>query len=176
MIMDKTIYVIDTSYLLELFKVDHCYSEQASREITNRFRQAGKAGSLFFVPLPCIYELGNHIADVKGGTHRRQLANTLLGTIESCMKFNSPWTITPATCIKGLYTLWHDFAHEYVQYTKSKSSGKGGSIGLVDSSTIHEARRLKKEHKKSIYKVHIWTKDGTLKALEPDKESHPFIN
>ncbi len=166
----KKIYVVDTSYLLELFKVDGNYSNTAAAEIKKRFEKAVKAGDLIFVPLPCIYELGNHIADVRDGARRKKLADKIS---DECINKKVPWTITPATGTESLSELWDKFAKKYINYTKSN---KSGSIGLVDAATIYEAQRLKEEYKKRISKVHIWTKDGTLKPHEPDAEPNPFIN
>jgi len=167
------IYVVDTSYLLELFEVDGNYNDTAAKEIKRRYREAVKAGSLIFIPLPCIYELGNHIADVRDGTRRRDSAHKVSAMIKECITDNIPCTITPATGTESLSELWDKFANEYINYTKS---GNSQSIGLVDTATIHEAKRLKEKYKNSILKVHIWTKDGTLKSHEPDKEPNPFIN
>ncbi len=145
------IYVVDTSYLLELFKVDGNYTDEAFKEVNERFKQVVKTSSLVFVPLPCIYELGNHIADVRDGTRRRELALEVLGIVNKCISSRTPWTITPATGIESLADLWEKFANEYIKYTKSEHSP---SIGLVDSATIYEARRLKKEYGKRASKVH----------------------
>jgi hypothetical protein len=171
----KKIYVVDTSYLLELFKVDGNYTDIAAAEIKKRFTQAENDEGLIFVPLPCIYELGNHIADVRDGNRRRELAHKVLATVEQCITKNIPWTITPATGTESLPELWNKFANEYITYTKSGNK-KSPSIGLVDAATIHEAKRLKQEYEKRISQVHIWTKDGTLKSHEPDREPNPFIN
>jgi len=101
------------------------------------------------------------------------LAHKVFGVIKKCIEDSIPWTITPATGIESLSRLWYEFANEYVSYTKRDNSA---SIGIVDAATIFEARRLKKERKKRISKVHIWTKDRTLKSHEPDKESDSFVN
>ncbi|MDM8549109.1 hypothetical protein QUF72_03480 [Desulfobacterales bacterium HSG2] len=171
----RKIYVVDTSYLLELFKVDGNYTKSSAEEIKKRFLQAGEAGDLVFVPLPCIYELGNHIADVRDGTRRRELAyEKVLPIVKQCINDNMPWTITPATGIKRLSELWDKFANEYIHYTKRDDNC--GSIGLVDAAIIYEAKRLKEEYKKRISKVHIWTKDTILKPHEPDEEPNPFVN
>lgn len=163
----KTVYVVDTSYLLELFKVDGCYSDLAAEEVKKRFQKAWKSKVDLFVPLPCMYELGNHIADVRDATRRRDLANAVLEAIEKRI-----WTITPAAGVEELHALWSAFSKNYIYHTKPK---KSGSIGLVDAATVHEARRLKDEYPECPVKVHIWTKDQTLKSNDPDKEPNPFV-
>ena len=71
--MMKCIYVVDTNYLLELFSVPKSSSETAIIEVKKRFKNAAENGALFMVPLPCIFELGNHIADVDDGNIRYNL-------------------------------------------------------------------------------------------------------
>lgn len=170
----QKIYVIDTSYLLELFKVDRFYEEKSATEIKTRFEIAIKTGDELFVPLPCIYELGNHVADVRDGSRKRELATTISKTINGCVTKNSPWTITPSASIESLSELWHEFANNYINCTK-KDKENSESIGLVDTATICEALRLKEEYKDRSLKVHIWTKDRTLKSHEPDMEENPFV-
>jgi len=167
----KKIYVVDTSYLVDLFKIGN-YSDDAAQKIKNRFIHAEKAGDLIFVPLPCIYELGNHIADVRDGARRRELAYKVSCFIAKCITENKPCSITPATGTEQLPDLWDKFATDYIYYAKEK----GESIGLVDAAVIYEAKRVKEEYKRRISKVHIWTRDETMKPHEPDKEPNPFIN
>jgi len=50
-------------------------------------------------------------------------------------------------------------------------------MGLTDTYTLEEAVRLKARYNSAKdYKVHIWTKDNSLKAHEPDAEPNPFVN
>jgi len=155
------IFVVDTSYLTELFKVPG-YS-QHPKEVNERFEAAIRNKGRFYVPLPCIFELANHIAHAKDRNNRAALSIKLLETIKSCIENQRPWIITPSTGIEVLSELCRVFSDKYVI--------KG--IGLTDTFIIQEAKGLKKE--KSHFKVHIWTKDRSLKAYEPDKEENPFI-
>lgn len=161
--MDRVIFVIDTSYLLELFAVPGFSAPSSVQEVRKRYALAIEKGSLLFVPLPCIFELANHVTDVRDGNKRRQLAQNLFETIESSVQKTIPWQITPSTGIESLPELFRNFAENYV------SQG----IGLTDTSTVHEALRLKTRHPQ--YNVHIWTKDHALKAREPDAEKIPFL-
>ncbi len=156
-----SIFVIDTCYIDELFKVPN-YS-QHSKEISEKFATAIRNNSRFYVPLPCIFEVANHIAHAKDGNIRAALSRKLLATIKSCIKNQRPWILTPSTGLEVLPELCRVFSEKYVI--------KG--IGLTDTFIIQEAKRLKQE--KSHFKVHIWTKDRSLKAYEPDAEENPFI-
>ncbi|RKZ43236.1 MAG: hypothetical protein DRR16_28655 [Candidatus Parabeggiatoa sp. nov. 3] len=169
--LSRSILVIDTSYLLELFRVPGHSEEKAIREIRIRHEQAIKDKAMLFVPLPCIFELGNHIADVRDETRRKALAHFLVQTIQTCVERSTPWTITPPEIvIEDLPKLLAHFANQSVIQCRD-----GKCMGLVDTSTVHEAQRLKDARKSLGYKVHIWTKDKRLKENEPDPEDNPFL-
>ena len=116
------------------------------------------------MPIPCIFELGNHVAGITNGNIRKDRAKRIYETIESSISECIPWNITPSTGTKALAEHWKSFANEYVIQ----------EIGLTDAFTIQEAKRLKNKYRKSKSKVHIWTKDSALKAWEPDPEDSPF--
>ena len=158
-------FVIDTSYLLELFKVPGFSQDADVDEVRKRHLLAIENDNRLYVPLPCIFELGNHIADVKDGRFRRELGKTLFETVRSSLAKNMPWNITPSAGIEVLSQLCEVFAGKYV----------AERIGLTDTFTIQEAHRIKKKYSSFNCKVHIWTKDEALKAREPDSEKDPFL-
>ena len=162
--MIPAVFVIDTSYLLELFSVPGFSEESAVLEVKKRHEAAIEMTSRLYVPLPCIFELGNHIADVPDGNCRKQRGEALLETVKSSVEINNPWIITPATGIEFFPRLCDALVKKYISQ----------QIGLTDTSIIEEANRLKKKYRKSNLKVHIWTKDTTLKAYEPDTEEVPY--
>lgn len=161
------IYVVDTSYLLELFKVPSFYDQNSRSEIVARFERAAQEGFMLFVPLPCIFELADHINDVDDGSVRKRLAQNLHQTIKKSLEKRSPWIITPSVTENLLKTFaesCRDFAERYA------SQG----IGLTDCFVGKEANRIKQRYAGLNYQVHIWTKDAKLKALEPDAEPGSF--
>jgi hypothetical protein len=161
----RHVYILDTSYLLELLGVPGCSNDEASGEIRKRFSQAVKNDGRFYVPFACICELGKHISEVPDGNSRRNLAKRLCGTVKSSVNDNTPWIITPAEVLESILDICKEFAEKYVL----------NGIDLADSSVIHEAERLRKKYSGLGYKVHIWTKAHDLKALEPDSEDDPFL-
>ncbi len=130
--MNTVVFFIDTSYLLELFRVPGCFDEAAVKEIRKRYTKAIKDKSRFFVPLPCIFELGNHIADVTKESSRNQLKEKLSQTVRSCIENKTPWIITPSIKIESLPDLWEMFSKPEMQ--------KG--LSLTDTSI--QSRRCKK--------------------------------
>lgn len=161
------IYVVDTSYLLELFKVPSFYDQNSHREIIARFKRATQGGFSLFVPLPCIFELADHINHVDKGSVRRELAQKLHETIKMSLEKSLPWIITPSVTedlLKSFSQCCQDFAERYA------SQG----IGLTDCFVSGEANRIKQRYAGLNYQVHIWTKDAKLKSLEPDPEPGSF--
>ncbi len=163
--LKSKIYIIDTSYLLELFKVPGCYNPDSSKEIRKRHKDAIISESRLYVPLPCIIELGDHIADVSNGASRAAHAKILRETVVSSINNLNPWTITPVEAIENLPFFLDDYEKSYVIQ----------QIGLTDTFIISEALRIKKKYSGLGYDVHIWTQDSTMKSYEPDKEENPFV-
>lgn len=66
----QPVYVIDTSYLLELYAVPGHSTQEAVDEIRSRFTDAVRQGARLYVTVPSIYELANHIAHISDGNVR----------------------------------------------------------------------------------------------------------
>jgi hypothetical protein len=159
------IYVVDTSYLDELLRVPKFYTDQSFIEVNNRFRDAITSHFRLYVPLPCIFELGNHIANCSNGDTKRDLVDKLVKMVSSSILESIPFTIIPATSMEDFLRLFQEFANTYSVLR----------ISLTDSFIIQEAKRLKNEHREKGYSVHIWTRDQNLKAYEPDPEENSFV-
>lgn len=163
--MTRRIYVIDTGYLLELFEVPGASVKSSITEVKRRFTEAIKRSHGLYVPFTCLCELGNRIAQVPDGNIRRKLALNLYHTIKTSLDDGNPWIITPNDGMSSMKTSCIEFAETYCER----------GIGLTDTVVIHEAIRLYKKYSSLGYKVHIWTKDGDLKALEPQCEEDAFL-
>lgn len=163
--MTITIFILDTSYLLELLSVPGSSNGASIREIKKRYEEAINNESRIYVPLPCIFELANHIADINDGNLRQEFGKKFSEIIRSCVKENTPWIITPPCDMEILPQLCEVFANRYVLQ----------GIGLTDANIVQESQRLKAIYRSFKYKVHIWTKHANLKACEPDHEINPFL-
>ena len=160
------VYVIDTSYLLELFAVPAHYTQEARDEIRSRIAAAAKSGARLYVTVPSIYELANHISHVSDGNARRSLAEQVRDTVLSSLGEGAPWTIIPSQQLDTFRNLIVSFVENHVIQ----------GIDLSDSTLIDEARRLKDTtYRGPSWRVHIWTKDKNLKALEPDNEPRAYL-
>ena len=157
------VYVIDTSYLLEIFAVSDHSTKEARDEIRSRIAAAVENKARFYVTVPSIYELANHISHVSDGNKRRSLAERVRDDVLSSLDPNqsTPWTIIPSQQLDTFKKLIVSFVDEHVIQR----------IDLSDSTLIDEARRLKRDtYQRRGSPVHIWTKDEALKAYEPDTE------
>lgn len=164
--MNLSVFVVDTSYLLELYKVPGFSNDADSATVRRRFKEASRANSRFYVPFPVIFELANHIAHIRDGTARQRLADRLFDDMVSSHQNMMPWVVVPAIPVDELLRFAEAFKSEFARQ----------SVGLTDVVLVEEARRLKRErygHRNE--RVHIWTKDRALNAFEPDPEPSPFL-
>ena len=90
------VYVIDTSYLLEIFAVPGHSTKEAREKIKIRIAAAAQSGARLYVTVPSIYELANHISHVSDGNVRRSLAEQVRDTVLSSLDLGTPWTIIPS--------------------------------------------------------------------------------
>lgn len=166
--MIKCHYVVDTGYLLELFKVPNHSNDNKHQVINNKFKQAAKEGFPVYIPVLVLFELANHIAQVADGHRRKELAEKLTKIVESCVNKQDPWIITPSKELESVNKLLETllkFADEY--------SNEG--IGLTDTSVALEAKRLSEKYRSFGHHVYIWTTDGTLKGKEPNSEKNRVV-
>ena len=160
------VYVIDTSYLCELFAVPHYSTEGSISEVRKRFAVAVEAGTRLYVSLPAIFELAGHIADVSDGGLRRKLAEELRDTVVSSISEGQPWNLLPVLDRSAVERLINGF----VDHAREQG------MSLVDTTLIDEAKRLRETtYRGQAWRVHIWTKDQRLKAREPDNEPNAFL-
>lgn len=102
----------------------------------------------------------------RGGKRRRQLAVQVARDVASSIEQGEPWTIAPPDTHQALKRFVAAFASEFATRR----------IGLTDVQVVETARELRRKyHAKAAYRVHIWTRDQQLKALEPDKEPDAFV-
>lgn len=169
------IYVIDTSYFLELYRVDGDSSEEAHLSVKRKFSEKIENSAQFFVPVAVLFELANHIADIKDSTRRKALAEQLRRDIDSSIKEQTPWTITHSSGAESIHELLAALNESASRFAYEFAAQK---LGLTDTTVILEAERLRKKHVSDTlrnYQIHIWTRHNELKAREPDVEESPFV-
>jgi hypothetical protein len=160
----SAIYVVDTSYLLEFYRVPGSSTEEGHAEVTRRWDAARNEGARFYVTVGCILELGNHVAKCKTRDRRRELAEELAEDVGDSVEHGIPWEIVPADQGQALAIQVRAFRDRWVAQR----------VGLVDVQTIEQAKRLNRDYHARGHRVHIWTTDKALKACEPDAEPNRF--
>lgn len=159
-------YVIDTSYLLELYAIPGKSTPDAVSEIRKRLLSAATSRSPFYVTVPSIYELAKHIVRIPDGNQRRRYAVHVKNDVLSSLAEGTPWTVIPSRQLDTLGQLVSSFVENHIH----------DGIDLADGTLIDEARRLRQERYKGPgCHVHIWTKDRNLKAREPDRERNAYL-
>ncbi len=159
-------YVIDTSYLLELYAIPGKSTPDAVSEIRNRLRSAAASRSPLYITVPSIYELAKHIVRIPDGNQRRRYAVHVKNDVLSSLKEGTPWNVIPSRQFDTLGQLVSSFVENHIHE----------GIDLTDGTVIDEARRLRQERYKGPgWRVHIWTTDGRLKAEEPDRERNAYL-
>lgn len=83
--MKRPVYVVDTSYLVEYYKVDGHYKDYSHQQIWQRFNIAITNKNTIYIPVPVIFELANHIAHVKNGDNRQHLAQQFVCDIQNSL-------------------------------------------------------------------------------------------
>jgi predicted nucleic acid-binding protein len=164
----KPVYVVDTSYLVEFYKVGRHWKEINHQEVKKRFNEAIRNKCRLYVPVPVIFEIANHIAHVKDDNQRKQLVERFNKDIQDSFKFDSPFNLVPGKDFESVELLVNNIIQFAEQYAKL-------GLSLTDASVYLQAKQLKQDYKKlKNHAIHIWTLDGGLKRKEPDQEENPF--
>lgn len=167
--------VVDTSYLLELFRVPNNSDAASFQPVFQRFEQADGVSTQLYVSLSVLFELGNHIADVKDGGIRYRLVRELVEAVQVWLSGESPFTIVSS--MDDARTV-EDFSAALTAMTTKFAALAPDKHGLTNTAVVLEAQRLSKKYRSNAlkrYQVHIWTRDRRLKALEPDNEANAFV-
>lgn len=164
------IIVLDTSFLLELFKVPADSTQENHDSAKELFQKAIVEGYDVYCPLSVLYELANHIVDIKNATARRQIAEVFQETVLSAWQERIPFSIIPSECVSGEY---HDLS-ALPELCREYKDNIAQGLGLTDCTIVDVARKIKENYHGRLRKwpAHIWTLQKALKAMEPDAFEH----
>jgi hypothetical protein len=85
--------IVDTSVLCNLLRVPNM--DQQGDRAAREFLEAVRAGDALLLPIPVIYETGNHIAQNGDGRERRRTAREFVRMVEQAFQGAIPFTPTP---------------------------------------------------------------------------------
>jgi predicted nucleic acid-binding protein len=147
----SSIVIVDTSVLLNIMDVPG--RNQRKDEVLDRLGVLIEAGDHLFIPMAAIVAVGNHIAQVKNGAHRRSAAERFVKEVRSALKDEAPWK--PINFPSNQEVLsWLD------AFPDSATQG----IGMGDLSIKKEWEELCQRH--TLSHVWVWALDGDLGDLD----------
>lgn len=169
--MSRTFIVLDTSYLLEFYGVDGFTDLEHRTAIKQRVGEAAQAGHTFVVPQGVVYELGNHIADVRHFERRIALAARFAEEVRLALEQDPerPFDVRPGIAHEDLVAFITGWLSELSKGSAERKPK--GDIGLTDWSTVAIAWQIKRNNPAA--RVEIWAKDRALRRRSPDQDPRP---
>lgn len=152
--------IVDTSIFLNVLAVPGF--DQDRDIVLDAFGDMVSNGDLFFLPMATIWETGDHIADLDGGTRRREFAKKLVDEVEKAFRDEAPWRPTHFPDRAQFLSWLREFPAAVVRQKSRKKTREG--VSLSDLSIIKEWELLKARH--SMSRVWIWSIDGDLASYD----------
>ena len=147
----SSIVIVDTSVLVNIMDVPD--RNQHRGQVLDRLATLIDAGDHLFIPMAAIVEVGNHIAQVKNGAHRRAAAERFVKEVRSALADEAPWKPINFPSNREVLT-WLD------AFPESATQG----IGMGDLSIKQEWVALCERH--ALSRVWVWALDGDLAGLD----------
>ena len=150
----SSVAVLDTSWLLELYRVPGYFEESRTPEVLNETAGIVDAGLELFVTVPVLFEVASHITHVRDGNRRRALGKKLLQDIKNSFARGTPWTIV---------TVGRDIllrSEDVIQLANRFLESSGPNYSFADISIIDLTAKLRRPERT----VRILTFDNQLKA------------
>lgn len=147
----SAIVIVDSSVLLNIIDVPG--RNQRRVEVLDRLAALIDSEDHLFIPMAAIVEVGNHIAQVANGAHRRAAAQRFVKEVRSALADEAPWK--PINFPSNEEVLrWLDAFPE--------SATKG--VGMGDLSIQQEWESCC--HRYAMSRVWVWTLDRDLAGLD----------
>lgn len=147
----SAIVIVDTSVLLNILDVPGRNQERPA--VLNRLGGLIEAGDHLFIPMAAIVEVGNHIAHVGNGAHRRTAAERFVQEVRRALSNEAPWKPINFPSNQEVLSWLNAFPDSATQ-----------GIGMGDLSIKKEWEELCMRHRMS--RVWVWALDGDLAGLD----------
>ncbi|MDX7857229.1 hypothetical protein [Aeromonas caviae] len=160
------IIILDTSFLIEFFAIPVDSTPEGHQRAYNCFCELIDKNYDIYVPLSVVYELANHIIDIKNPQKRTELAQSFTALMQSAWTERTPFTIIPCTSDGNLELTEINLIALCESYSMHIDEG----LSLTDCTIIDAAIKIKKSYRerKRNWPAHILTLHMVLKAHEPD--------
>lgn len=146
--------ILDTSWLLELYKVPGDSDPQRFEGVREQAEDVAAQGRMY-VTLPVLFEVANHIVHVRNGHHRRRLITCFGKDVSTSLGDEAPWTVARALRNDILLR-----SRDFIALAKRFAEESATGYSLADISIIDLAQRLQKRQ----LKVRILAFDKQLEA------------
>ena len=147
----SAIVIVDSSVLLNIIDVPG--RNQRRVEVLDRLSALIDSEDHLFIPMAAIVEVGNHIAHVANGAHRRAAAQRFVKEVRSALADEAPWK--PINFPSNQEVLsWLD------AFPDSATNG----VGMGDLSIRQEWASCC--HRYAMSRVWVWTLDRDLAGLD----------
>ena len=147
----SSIFVVDTSVLLNILDVPG--RNQAREAVLARLGELIEAGDHLFIPMAAIVEVGNHIAQVANGAHRRAAAERFVVEVRQALSDQAPW--------KPINFPSND---EVLGWLGAFPDSATQGVGMGDLSIKKEWEELCRRY--GLSHVWVWALDGDLAGLD----------
>lgn len=149
-----SICLLDTSVFVEILCVPGRNTQHV--DIYSQLEQKIDNEESLFLPMATILETGNHIAQIRDGNQRRDVARKFVDQVNQALDGISPFTPI-------VFPTQESLREWLIEFPNAASEGKG----LGDLSIIHDWQRMCQLH--SARRVYIWSLDHHL--LSYDREA-----
>lgn len=143
-----SVCIIDTSIVVELLGLPG-FSDHHEMHLAT-FAERAMAKETFLLPLPVLFETGNHVAQIPDGRLRREWADRFVTFAKQALLGETPFVPTPFPAMQDVASWLEDFADHAMR-----------QVGLVDRSLIDLFERQRALLKGTRH-VYIWALDQAL--------------
>lgn len=147
----SAIVIVDSSVLLNIIDVPG--RNQRRAEVLDRLAALIDSGAHLFIPMAAIVEVGNHIARVANGAHRRSAAERFVSEVRSALANEAPWK--PVNFPSN---------QEVLKWLNAFPDSAMRGIGMGDLSIRQEWEACC--HQYAMSRVWVWTLDLDLAGLD----------
>ena len=146
--------ILDTSWLLERYQVPGDSNPQRYEAVRRQAEAAVLRGRLY-ATVPVVFEVANHIVNVRNGHHRRRLIGNFRDAVSTSLEDEVPWTIV-GPLRDDILLRAQDLAELADRFAAESATGYSlANISVIDLTQRLQSRGLR---------VHILTFNEQLAA------------
>ncbi len=147
----SAIIIVDTSVLLNILDVPG--RNESREEVLAELEEMIDASDHLFIPMAAIVEVGNHIAQLGNGAHRRLAAERFVAEVRRALADEAPWKPINFPSNQEVLSWLDAFPDAAMQ-----------GLGMGDLSVKKEWEDLCAKYRMS--RVRVWTLDDDLAGLD----------